>query len=158
MPLMKVALGVDHRGFLVKDPLLELLEEGGHEILDVGTTSTEPVDYPDIADAVGKAVRDGVAGRGIVVCGSGAGAVVAANKLRGVRAAQANDTYTAHQCVEHDDVNVLCLGSAVVGLEVIKEVVRTFLAADFDGGERYKRRLEKVEAIEQRECGPPSSS
>lgn len=148
---MRVALGVDHRGFLVKDTIRDVLESHGHEVVDLGTDSTEPVDYPDVAEAVGQAVRDGRAERGIVVCGSGAGAVVAANKLRGIRAMQAHDTYTAHQGVEHDDVNVLCLGSGIVGVEVIKEVVTAFLAAEFDGGERYRRRLEKVEAIERRE-------
>lgn len=146
---MRVALGVDHRGFLIKDDLVSLLKEDGHHVLDLGTHSTESVDYPDIAEAVGEAVRSGDAERGIIVCGSGAGAVIAANKMRGIRCAQAHDTYTAHQSVEHDDANVLALGSGIVGLEVIREVVRAFLAARFDGGERYRRRLEKVEKLEQ---------
>jgi RpiB/LacA/LacB family sugar-phosphate isomerase len=146
---MRVALGVDHRGFAIKDQLLGLLEQGGHEVLDLGTHSAESVDYPDIAKAVGDSVRKGQAERGIIVCGSGAGAVIAANKLRGIRCAQAHDTYTAHQSVEHDDANVLALGSGIIGIEVIREVVGTFLAARFDGGERYRRRIEKVEALEQ---------
>ncbi|MEX0873390.1 MAG: ribose 5-phosphate isomerase B [Actinomycetota bacterium] len=146
---MRVALGVDHRGFAIKDQLLGLLEQGGHEVVDLGTHSTGSVDYPDIAKAVGDAVRNGDADRGIIVCGSGAGAVIAANKLRGIRCAQAHDTYTAHQSVEHDDANVLALGSGIIGIEVIREVVQTFLAARFDGGERYRRRREKVEALEQ---------
>lgn len=146
---MRVALGVDHRGFLVKDALLALLASDGHEVSDVGTNSTDPVDYPDIAKAVGEAVRSGAAERGIVVCGSGAGAAIAANKLKGVRCAQAADTYTGHQSVEHDDANVLALGSGVVGIEIIREVVRAFLGASFDGGERYRRRLQKVEELER---------
>lgn len=146
---MRVALGVDHRGFLIKDHLLELLEAGGHEVLDLGTHSTESVDYPDVSKAVGDAVRSGQADRGIIVCGSGAGAVIAANKLAGVRCTLAHDTYTAHQSVEHDDANVIALGSGVVGVDVIREVVRAFLAASFDGAERYRRRLEKIEKLER---------
>jgi ribose 5-phosphate isomerase B len=146
---MRVALGVDHRGFVIKDELLGLLEMGGHEVLDLGTHNTDSVDYPDIAKAVGDAVRNGSADRGIIVCGSGAGAVIAANKLRGIRCAQAHDTYTAHQSVEHDDANVLALGSGIVGIEVIREVVPAFLAAQFDGGERYQRRIDKVRALEE---------
>lgn len=146
---MRVALGVDHRGFLIKEHLVELLDKDGHEIVDVGTHSTESVDYPDISQAVGEAVRDGRAERGIIVCGSGAGAVIAANKLKGIRCAQANETYTAHQCVEHDDANVIALASGVVGVEVVREVVRAFLGARFAGDERYQRRLDKVERLER---------
>jgi RpiB/LacA/LacB family sugar-phosphate isomerase len=145
---VRVVLGVDHRGFLIKDQLLAILREGGHDVVDVGTNSPDSVDYPDIAEAVGRKLLAGEAERGIVVCGSGAGAVIAANKLKGVRCAQAHDTYTAHQCVEHDDANMLALGSGIVGIEVIREVVRNFLAAVFDGGERYVRRLEKIEKLE----------
>ncbi len=145
---MRVALGVDHRGFLIKDDLVALLKEDGHDVIDLGTHSTESVDYPDISKAVGDSVRGGEAERGIIVCGSGAGAVIAANKLKGIRCTQAHDTYTAHQSVEHDDANLLALGSAVVGVELVREIVRTFLAARFDGGERYRRRLEKVEKLE----------
>jgi ribose 5-phosphate isomerase B len=145
---MRVALGVDHRGFAVKQELVDLLSSDGHEVIDLGTHSTDSVDYPDISKAVGEAVRGGEADRGIIVCGSGAGAVIAANKLKGIRCALAHDTYTAHQSVEHDDVNVLALGSGIVGIDVIREVVRTFLAASFLGAERYRRRLEKIEKLE----------
>lgn len=146
---MRVALGVDHRGFLVKDELLALLATDGHDVVDVGTGSADPVDYPDVAKAVGDAVRDGRAERGILVCGSGAGAVIAANKMKGIRCALAHDTYTAHQCVEHDDANVLAIGSGIVGIEVIREVVRAFLQARLVPEERYARRLEKVERLER---------
>ncbi len=149
---MRVVLGVDHRGFLIKDQLLELLAEDGHDVVDVGTNSTESVDYPDISEAVGRVLLAGDAERGIVVCGSGAGAVIAANKLNGIRCAQAHDSYTAHQCVEHDDANMLALGSGIIGIEVIREVVRNFLGATFlgygRGGERYVRRLEKIAKLE----------
>ena len=145
---MRVVLGVDHRGFLIKDELLAILGEGGHEVVDVGTNSATSVDYPDIAEAVSKVLLAGDADRGIVVCGSGAGAVIAANKLKGIRCAQAHDTYTAHQCVEHDDANMLALGSGIIGIEVIREVVRNFLGASFNGGERYVRRLEKIAKLE----------
>jgi ribose 5-phosphate isomerase B len=147
---VRVALGVDHRGFLIKDELLALLKDAGHDVVDVGTDSADPVDYPDISSAVCESVRSGDAERGIIVCGSGAGAVIAANKLRGIRCAQAHDTYTAHQCVEHDDANVLALGSGIVGISVIAEIVPAFLGAKFDGGERYQRRLDKVKGLEDR--------
>jgi RpiB/LacA/LacB family sugar-phosphate isomerase len=147
---VRVALGVDHRGFLIKDDLVALLKEDGHDVVDCGTNSAESVDYPDTAEAVSRAVLSGDAERGIVVCGSGAGAAIAANKLRGVRCALAHDTYTAHQSVEHDDANVLALGSAVVGIELARELVRAFLRARFQSGvERYERRLRKVEKLEQ---------
>ena len=146
---MRVALGVDHRGFLIKEHLLALLKEEAHDVVDVGTDSADPVDYPDIAQAVGEAVRSEEAERGIIVCGSGAGAVIAANKMRGIRCAQANETYTAHQCVEHDDANVIALASGVVGIDVIREVVRAFLGARFAGDDRYQRRLDKVQKLEQ---------
>jgi ribose 5-phosphate isomerase B len=145
---VRVALGVDHRGFLVKDELLVLLKEDGHDVVDLGTDSDNPVDYPDISAAVCESVRSGDAERGIIVCGSGAGAVIAANKLHGIRCAQAHDTYTAHQCVEHDDANVLALGSGIVGMSVIREIVPAFLRARFEGGERYQRRLDKVKKLE----------
>jgi len=146
---MRVALGVDHRGFLIKDDLVAFLTELGHEVVDCGTNSTDSVDYPDTATDVSEAVLSGIADRGIVVCGSGAGAAIAANKIRGIRCALAHDTYTAHQSVEHDDANVLALGSAVVGLELVRELVRTFLGAEFQSDvERYVRRLNKVERLE----------
>lgn len=148
---MRIAVGFDHRGFLIKRDLIALLEQHGHEVVDLGTDSTDPVDYPDVSTAVGESVRTGGAERGIVVCGSGAGAVMAANKLNGIRCASATETYTAHQMVEHDDANVLALGSGIVGLEVMKEIVLAFVDAKFDGGERYRRRLDKMEELERRE-------
>src|SRR5207237_7256772 len=128
----------------------EALREAGHDVLDVGTYSTDPVDYPDSAEAVAGAVLDRRAERGVLICGSGVGASVAANKLPGIRAAVCHDAYSAHQGVEHDDMNVLCLGSEVVGPSLAAELVRAFLHARFDGGERYVRRLEKIEAMERR--------
>lgn len=145
---MRVAIGADHAGFVLKDELARLLHEDGHEVVDLGTSSTDPVDYPDYARAVGQAVAEGRTERGIIVCGSGAGAAIAANKIRGIRAALAHDTYTAHQAVEHDDANVLALGSRVVGSELARELVRTFLAARFTGEERHLRRLGKIMEIE----------
>jgi RpiB/LacA/LacB family sugar-phosphate isomerase len=148
---MRVALGVDHRGFLIKADLVRFLEATGHEVVDCGTDSDEPVDYPDTAAAVSGAVLDGAAARGIVICGSGAGAAIAANKIHGIRCALAHDTYTAHQCVEHDDANVLALGSSVIGIELARELVRVFLDATFQSDvERYSRRLRKVEELEAR--------
>jgi ribose 5-phosphate isomerase B len=129
--------------------VLAELAARGDDVLDVGADASEPrVDYPDKARDVGEAIRAGEAERGILVCGSGVGASVAANKLRGIRAGLCHDTYSAHQGVEHDDMNVLCLGSEVIGAELASELVRAFLAAQFEGGERYVRRLEKVEEME----------
>ena len=145
---MRVALGVDHRGFLVKDEIAAQLRDEGHEVIDVGTNSADAVDYPDIAEAVGRAVADGRADRGIAVCGSGAGVVMAANKLKGIRCASATETYTAHQMVEHDDANVLALGAGITGMSVMKEIITAFLGARFDGGERYQRRLDKIMRLE----------
>ncbi len=145
---MRVALGSDHAGFELKNHLATILSDSGFTVFDLGTHTTDSVDYPDFAAAVGKAVVDGRADRGIVICGSGAGASVAANKLKGVRAVVAHDTYTAHQAVEHDDVNVLCLGSRVIGSAVAEELAVTFLSAMFSGEERHVRRLNKVKALE----------
>lgn len=146
---MRVALASDHAGYSLKAHLAALLAEKGMTVFDLGTHNEDPVDYPDYAVAAARAVVDGRADRGIVVCGSGAGACVAANKVRGVRAATAHDTYTAHQAVEHDDVNVLCLGSRVIGTAVAEELAGAFLAARFSGEPRHLRRLEKVLALEQ---------
>jgi ribose 5-phosphate isomerase B len=146
---VRLVVGSDHAGFVLKREIAEELRRQGHEVLDVGTNSTEPVDYPDSAEAVGRAVTDGRAERGVLICGSGVGASVAANKLPGVRAAVCHDGYSAHQGVEHDDMNVLCLGSEVIGAELAVDLVRTFLGARFDGGERYVGRLRKVEAMEK---------
>jgi ribose 5-phosphate isomerase B len=147
---MRVAVAFDHRGVHLRDALLETLKDGGHEILDLGTdTDRERIDYPDKAAEVGAVIRAGEAERGVLVCGSGVGASIAACKLAGIRAAICHDAYSAHQGVEHDDMNVLCLGSEVVGPSLAAELVRAFLHARFAGGERYVRRLEKVEEMER---------
>lgn len=147
---MKVAVAFDHRGVKLRERVLEELVRGGHEPVDLGTDQPEPmIDYPDKAKEIGEAVRGGQAERGILVCGSGVGASIAACKLAGIRAAVCHDTYSAHQGVEHDDMNVLCIGSEIVGPELADELVRTFLAARFDGSERYVRRLGKIEEMER---------
>ena len=145
---MKVAIGADHAGFPLKEHLVTVLA-GDHEVVDLGTHSTDPVDYPDIAIAVAEAVRTGEAERGIVVCGSGIGAAIAANKVVGIRAALAHDHYSAHQAVEHDDANLLCLGGRVVGSDVAVELVEAFLGAAFTGEERHRRRLSKIARLEE---------
>jgi len=145
---MRLVLGSDHAGYELKQELVECLRALGHEVVDVGTHSTAPVDYPDYAEAVAGALRDGRAERGVLICGSGVGACVAANKIPGIRAAICHDAYSAHQGVEHDDMNVLVLGSRVIGPELAKELVRDYLHANFSGEERHARRLGKVKAIE----------
>jgi ribose 5-phosphate isomerase B len=146
---VKVAVAFDHRGTKLRERVLADLAALGHETLDLGEDAPEPpVDYPDKAREVGEAIQAGEAERGILVCGSGVGASVAANKLPGIRAGLCHDTYSAHQGVEHDDMNVLCLGSEIIGAELAGELVRAFLAARFDGGERFRRRLDKIEALE----------
>jgi len=145
---VRIALGADHAGFPLKARVTEALEGTGAEVLDLGTNSTEPVDYPDVARKVGHAVVAGEADRGVLVCGSGAGVAVAACKIRGIRAATCHDTYSAHQCVEHDDVNVLCVGARVVGPELAAELVAAYALAQFTGAERHVRRLAKVAEIE----------
>jgi ribose 5-phosphate isomerase B len=150
---MRVALAGDHAGFEMKRDVAEFLRASGHEVLDLGTHSTAPVDYPDCADSVAAALRDGRAERGLIVCGSGAGVSIAANKFPGIRAAVCHDTYTAHQAVEHDDMNVLCLGARVIGAAVAHELVAAFLGATFSGDERHQRRLDKILAIERRFTG-----
>jgi ribose 5-phosphate isomerase B len=147
---MRVAIGADHAGFELKRDLAGYVAQQGHEVTDLGTHSTAPVDYPDTAEAVATAVRNGQADRGIVVCGSGAGVAVAASKFPGIRAAVCHDTYTARQAVEHDDINVLCLGARVIGPALARALVDTFLAARFSGDERHMRRLAKIDAIENR--------
>jgi ribose 5-phosphate isomerase B len=147
---MRVAVAFDHRGVKLRERVLEEVVRAGHEPVDLGTDAPEPrIDYPDKAREVGDAIRNGDAERAILVCGSGVGASVAASKLAGIRAAICHDTYSAHQGVEHDDMNVLCLGSEVIGAELTGELIRTFLGAKFDGGERYVRRLEKIEEMEK---------
>jgi ribose 5-phosphate isomerase B len=146
---LKVACAFDHAGFPLKQQVLETVRAAGHEPVDLGTDSTDPVDYPDTALAAAEAVRDGRAERGVVVCGSGAGVAIAATKVPGIRAACAHDTYTAHQAVEHDDCNVLCLGARVVGPALAADVIRTYAGARFTGEERHVRRLAKIAAIER---------
>jgi RpiB/LacA/LacB family sugar-phosphate isomerase len=145
---MRIALGSDHAGYSLKEHLASWLAESGHAVYDLGTHNSDPVDYPDYAAAVASAVLDGRADRGIVICGSGAGASVAANKLNGIRASVAHDVYTAHQMVEHDDVNVLCLGSRVIGTALAEDLIQAFLGAKFSRGDRHTRRLEKIRALE----------
>lgn len=147
---MTVALGADHAGYELKQRVAAYLRSLGYQVLDLGTNSAEPSDYPDFAEAVGQAILDGRAERGVLLCGSGVGASVAANKLPGIRAGLCHDTYSARQGVEHDDMNVLVLGARVIGPALMEEVVRTFLAARFSGEERHRRRLEKVRALETR--------
>jgi ribose 5-phosphate isomerase B len=146
---VRVAVAFDHRGFKLRDAILTLVRDQGHDVVDLGVDApSPPVDYPDLARALGQTVLAGDADRGVLVCGSGVGASVAANKLPGIRAAICHDVYSAHQGVEHDDMNVLCLGSEVVGPSLAADLVGAFLQAQFDGGERYRRRLEKIEAME----------
>jgi ribose 5-phosphate isomerase B len=147
---MKIAVAGDHAGFDLKQWLVAELRKAGHEIVDLGTGSSAPVDYPDFARAVGRAIVDGSAERGVVVCGSGVGACIAANKIKGVRAGMCHDTYSAHQGVEHDAMNVLCLGSRVIGTALALELVEAFLAARCSTEERHLRRLQKILDIESR--------
>jgi len=146
---MKIALGADHAGFPLKDILSRRLAEAGHEVIDQGTNSTDAVDYPDFAAKVARAVVDGTAERGIMVCGSGVGATVAANKIPGARAGLCHDTFSAHQGVEDDDVNVLCLGARIIGESLAYEIIDTWLAAQFSNAERHVRRRDKVTALEK---------
>ena len=147
---MKVAAAFDHRGVKLRDAVLEAIEAAGHEAVDLGTdTDAVRIDYPDKAREIGMTIRRGEADRGVFVCGSGVGASVAATKIPGIRAAICHDTYSAHQGVEHDDMNVLCLGSEIVGAELTRELVRAFLGARFIGGGRYSDRLTQVEALER---------
>lgn len=145
---MKIALAGDHAGFPLKQYLIVELSKDGHEIVDLGAYDTTPSDYPDFAEKLGDAVTAEIVERGILVCGSGIGACVAANKIKGVRAGLAHDNYSAHQGVEHDDMNVLCLGSRVIGIAPALEIAKAFLAARFTNEERHLRRLKKVLAIE----------
>lgn len=148
---MVIALGADHGGYRLKKTLSEYLRLLGHIVLDEGTSNEDAVDYPDFARAVSRAVIEGRAERAILICGSGVGASVAANKFQGIRAGLCHDTFSAHQGVEDDDMNVLCLGARVVGSELAKEIVRSFLSAEFSGAERHVRRVGKIAEIEK-EC------
>ncbi len=147
---MTVALGADHAGFALKESLKVFLKDRGYQIIDVGTHDETPVDYPDIAEALARSIHQGQALRGVLICGSGAGACIAVNKFKGIRASVCHDCYTAHQAVEHDDMNVLCLGARVIGEVLAKEIVGFFLEARFVPEQRYIRRLEKIEEFEKR--------
>lgn len=145
---MKIVIGSDHAGFALKNSVGDLLRSLGHQVVDVGAFNENPSDYPDFAAAVGRAVLQGNADRGVLVCGSGVGASVAANKIMGIRAAVCHDTYSAHQGVEHDDMNVLVMGSRVVGVKLAEDLVRAYLAAKFTNEERHVRRINKITALE----------
>src|SRR5262245_58499450 len=147
---MKITIGSDHAGFDLKMMLIDYLRQAGHELIDVGTDSTRPVDYPDYAEAVALNVLQGKSERGILICGSGVGASVAANKIPGIRAGLCHDAYSAHQGVEHDEMNVLVLGARVIGSALAKDLCTTYLNARFTGEERHRRRLGKIHSIEQR--------
>jgi ribose 5-phosphate isomerase B len=150
--MMKIAVACDHAGFPLKDVVLDAVRSAGHEVVDLGTNSTQAVDYPDYAEKLGDAIRSGEAERGILLCGSGVGACIAANKMQGIYAAICHDTYSAHQGVEHDEMNVLCLGGRIIGPELVAELVTVFLGARFVGNdpgqERHKRRVGKVRKLE----------
>jgi len=148
---MRIAIGSDHAGFHLKESLLDVLRDDGHEVVDVGTDSDQAVDYPDFTEAVAVAVRGHEVDRGVMICGSGVGASVAANKVQGIRAAVCHDTYSAHQGVEHDDMNVLVLGARIVGASLATELVDAFLGATFSGDERHLRRMAKVARLEARD-------
>ena len=150
---MRIAIAADHAGYVLKDELKARLSEQGHEVVDLGTNSAAPVDYPDAAEAVAAEIRAGRVARGIIVCGSGAGVSIAANKFPGIRAAVCHDTYTARQAVEHDDMNVLCLGARVIGGALAIDLANAFLGAKYAGEERFQRRLDKVLDIERRFVG-----
>jgi ribose 5-phosphate isomerase B len=151
---MRIAIAADHAGFPLKQLAIDTAHAAGHETTDLGTSSAaEPVDYPDTARAAAEAIRSGQADRAIIVCGSGAGVAIAASKFPGVRAAVAHDTYTAHQAVEHDDLNVLCLGGRVIGPALAEDIMKSFLQARFSGEERHQRRLDKMKAIESEFAG-----
>jgi RpiB/LacA/LacB family sugar-phosphate isomerase len=146
---MRVVIGADHAGYELKQHITRFIRELGHQVMDVGTNnSTDPVDYPDYAEATGRAIIENRADRGVLICGSGVGASVAANKLRGIRAGLCHDTYSAHQGVEHDDMNVLVMGGRIIGPELARELVRAYLTVTFTGEKRHRRRLDKIRALE----------
>src|ERR1700730_15396716 len=147
---MKIVIGADHAGYELKNAMGDLLRSLGHTVLDIGAFNQNPSDYPDFAELVGKVILDGRAERGLLVCGSGVGVSVAANKLKGIRAAVCHDTYSAHQGVEHDDMNVLVLGSRIIGVKLAEDLVKTYLAAKFTNEDRHVRRLAKVKALESK--------
>jgi ribose 5-phosphate isomerase B len=147
---MRIAIGADHAGFELKQILADYLRRRGHDVIDKGTDSDAPVDYSDFAEAVSQTLLAGLAERGLLICGSGVGASVSANKIPAIRAGLCHDTYSARQGVEHDDMNVLVLGARVIGVELARELVDTFLSAKFNGEERHRRRVEKIKALERR--------
>jgi ribose 5-phosphate isomerase B len=151
---MIVAIGSDHGGFPLKNAIISAVQEAGHEVIDLGTDSAASFDYPDIVEKVGRKIQAGEASRGVLLCGSGVGACIAANKMKGIYAGLCHDTYSAHQGVEHDEMNVLCLGARVIGGELAREIVKTFLAARFlgndPGEERHSRRVGKIRRLENR--------
>ena len=147
---MRIAIGADHAGFDLKQIIAAYLRYHGHEVIDEGTDSDQPVDYPDFAEAVAKTLLVGDAERGLLICGSGVGASVSANKIPGIRAGLCHNTYSARQGVEHDDMNILVLGARVIGVEMARELVDNFLAAKFIGEERHRKRIDKIRALEQR--------
>ena len=146
---MRIAIAADHAGFIIKDEVINFVQAAGHDVIDLGTYNQEPVDFPDFAIKVGKAIQEKQADRGIVICGSGVGACIAANKIKGVYAGVCHDTYSAHQGVEHDNMNVLCLGSRIVGIELVREIVNAFLSAKFINNGRFLRRVEKIYKLEK---------
>lgn len=146
---MNLAVGGDHAGFPMKGPVIEILKAAGYAIQDFGTHSAEPVDFPDIARLVCDAVRTGRTDRGILVCGTGVGACIAGNKIPGIRAALCHDAYSAHQCVEHDNVNLLCLGAQIIGIKLAEEILHAFLNARFSTEEHFRRRVAKLEELER---------
>ena len=148
---MRVAVACDHAGFPLKAMVIDTVREAGHEVIDLGTNNTDSVDYPDYAEKVGRAIQEGIADRCVLLCGSGVGASIAANKMKGVYAAVCHDTYSAHQGVEHDAMNVLCLGARIIGPELTKELVRAFLNAKFSNEERHIRRVTKVRMLERQD-------
>lgn len=149
---MRIAIGADHAGYELKDIFVKKLRDDGYQVTDFGTCGPEPVDYPDYAKSVSEAIQLGQADRGILICGSGAGVAVAANKMNGIRAAVCHDGYTAHQCVEHDNANVMCFGPRVIGPSLAEDLIDIFLKAEFTGEERHVRRLAKIDEIERMEA------
>jgi ribose 5-phosphate isomerase B len=147
---MRIAIASDHAGFIIKDDIINLVQDLGHEVNDLGTFDQEPVDYPDSAEKAGKIIQSGLADRAIILCGSGVGVCIAANKMKGIYAGTCHDTYSAHQAVEHDNMNVLCIGARIIGTEMAKEIVTAFINAKFSQEERHKRRIRKVKDLEEK--------
>jgi len=150
---MKIVVGCDHAGFPLKETVIQTINDLGHEAIDVGTFSLERVDFPDFAEKVGLTIQEGKAERGIAICGSGVGSCIAANKMTGIYASVCHDTYSAHQGVEHDNMNVLCLGARIIGVELAKEIVQAFLQAKYFNKGNYAKRVEKIKAIEHKAKG-----